>query len=44
MITSLRGHEFDTVIGPINFDEKDDVTTQSVILYLWRGRQYMPVG
>jgi branched-chain amino acid transport system substrate-binding protein len=43
MITSLRGHQFDTVIGPIDFDEKGDVTTQSVILYIWRGGQYMPL-
>ena len=40
---SLRGHQFDTVLGPLNFDKNSDVTTQSVILYDWRGGQYMPL-
>ena len=26
MIASLRSHQFDTVLGPIGFDEKGDVT------------------
>jgi branched-chain amino acid transport system substrate-binding protein len=35
MIASLRSHEFDTVLGPIGFDEKGDVTLQSPVLYVW---------
>ena len=29
MIASLRQHQFDTVLGPIGFDQKGDVTLQS---------------
>jgi branched-chain amino acid transport system substrate-binding protein len=35
MIASLRSNEFDTVLGPIGFDEKGDVTLQSPVLYAW---------
>ena len=43
MIASLREHRFDTVLGPIDFDEKGDVTTQTPIWYVWRGGTYMPL-
>jgi branched-chain amino acid transport system substrate-binding protein len=43
MIASLREHRFDTVLGPIDFDEKGDVTTQTPIWYVWRGGSYMPL-
>jgi branched-chain amino acid transport system substrate-binding protein len=35
VIASLRHHRFDTVLGPIGFDAKGDVTLQSPVLYVW---------
>jgi branched-chain amino acid transport system substrate-binding protein len=35
MIAVLRNHQFDTVLGPIGFDEKGDVTLQSPVVYVW---------
>ena len=35
MIAALRQHRFDTVLGPIGFDEKGDVTLQSPVVYVW---------
>jgi branched-chain amino acid transport system substrate-binding protein len=35
MIASLRNHQFDTVLGPIGFDQKGDVTLQRPVLYVW---------
>ena len=32
MIASLRQHQFDTVLGPIDFDEKGDLTVQSPVM------------
>jgi branched-chain amino acid transport system substrate-binding protein len=43
MIASLRKHQFDTVLGSIDFDEKGDLTVQNAVLYVWRGGEYMPV-
>jgi branched-chain amino acid transport system substrate-binding protein len=43
MIASLRKHQFDTVLGPIDFDEKGDLTVQNPVLYVWRGGGYMPL-
>jgi branched-chain amino acid transport system substrate-binding protein len=43
MIASLREHQFDTVLGAIDFDEKGDVTTQTPIWHVWRGDGYMPL-
>jgi branched-chain amino acid transport system substrate-binding protein len=37
MIASLREHQFDTVLGAIDFDEKGDVTTQTPIWHVWHG-------
>ena len=42
MIASLRGHQFDTVLGPIDFDDKGDLTVQSPVWYGWRGGTYLP--
>jgi len=46
MIASLRNHQFDTVLGPIGFDEKGDVTLQSPVLYVWHadGTQMLEQG
>ena len=43
MIASLRQHQFDTVLGPIDFDEKGDLAVQNPIWYVWRGGTYMPL-
>jgi branched-chain amino acid transport system substrate-binding protein len=46
MISSLRQHQFDTVLGPIGFDEKGDVTLQRPVLYVWHadGSQMLDQG
>ena len=36
MIASLREHQFDTVLGPIDFDEKGDLV-QNPVWYVWHG-------
>lgn len=43
MIASLRKHQFDTVLGLIDFDEKGDLTVQNPTLYVWKGGQYVPL-
>lgn len=43
VIESLRKHEFSTVLGPIAFDAKGDLTTQKPVWYVWKGGDYMPV-
>jgi branched-chain amino acid transport system substrate-binding protein len=43
MIASLRQHQFDTVLGPIDFDEKGDLTVQNPAWYVWRGGTYVPL-
>jgi branched-chain amino acid transport system substrate-binding protein len=43
MIASLRQHQFDTVLGPIDFDAKGDLAVQNPVWYVWRGGTYMPV-
>jgi branched-chain amino acid transport system substrate-binding protein len=40
---SLRTHRFDTVLGPIEFDDKGDLTVQSWIWYVWKAGAYVPV-
>jgi branched-chain amino acid transport system substrate-binding protein len=44
MIAALRQHQFDTVLGPIDFDEKGDLAVQSPVLYVWHaGGAYVPL-
>jgi branched-chain amino acid transport system substrate-binding protein len=43
MIAALREHEFATVLGPIDFDDKGDLTVQNPVWYVWRGGTYMPL-
>ena len=44
MIASLREHQFDTVLGPIDFDEKGDLTVQSPAWYVWHADgTYVPL-
>ena len=40
---SLRKNEFSTVLGPIAFDAKGDITTQNPVWYVWKGGTYVPV-
>jgi branched-chain amino acid transport system substrate-binding protein len=42
MSASLRQHEFDTVLGSIDFDDKGDLTVQNLVWWIWRGGNYMP--
>ena len=43
MIASLREHQFETVLGPIDFDNKGDLTVQNPVWYVWRGGSYTPL-
>jgi branched-chain amino acid transport system substrate-binding protein len=43
IITALRQHQFDTVLGPIAFDKKGDLAVQNPVWYVWRDGTYMPV-
>jgi branched-chain amino acid transport system substrate-binding protein len=43
MIPALRQHRFDTVLGPIDFDEKRDLTVQNPVWYVWRDGTYVPL-
>jgi branched-chain amino acid transport system substrate-binding protein len=43
MIASLRQNQFDTVLGPIEFDDKGDLTVQNLVWYVWRGDGYVPL-
>ena len=41
VIASLHDHQFETVVGPIDFDEKGDLAVQNLVWYLWRGGTYV---
>ena len=43
VIASLHDHQFETVVGPIDFDEKGDLAVQNLVWYVWRGGTYMPL-
>jgi branched-chain amino acid transport system substrate-binding protein len=43
VISSLHSHQFDTVLGRIDFDDKGDLTVQSWVWYVWRGGEYVPL-
>ena len=43
MIASLREHQFDTVLGAIDFDDKGDLTVQKPAWYVWRDGTYVPL-
>ena len=43
MITALRDNQFDTVLGPIDFDEKGNLTVQLPAWYVWRGSTFVPL-
>jgi branched-chain amino acid transport system substrate-binding protein len=35
VLAAMHSRQFDTVLGPIGFDEKGDVTLQSPVVYVW---------
>jgi branched-chain amino acid transport system substrate-binding protein len=43
MIASLRQNQFDTVLGPVDFDDKGDLPIQNPVWWVWRGGTYMPL-
>ncbi|WP_426131382.1 branched-chain amino acid ABC transporter substrate-binding protein [Pararhizobium sp. PWRC1-1] len=43
VIVALRENEFTTVIGPIAFDTKGDITTQTPVWYVWKAGTYVPI-
>jgi branched-chain amino acid transport system substrate-binding protein len=44
MIASLRKHQFDTVLGAIDFDEKGDLAVQNPAMYVWHADgTYVPL-
>jgi branched-chain amino acid transport system substrate-binding protein len=43
VIASLREHQFDTVLGSIDFDDKGDLAVQNPVWYVWRNGRYMPL-
>ena len=43
VVRSLHENQFSTVLGPIAFDAKGDITTQSPVWYVWKGGTYVPV-
>ena len=42
VIAALRSHEFETVLGPVSFDAKGDLTRPGFIWYVWRNGAYEP--
>jgi branched-chain amino acid transport system substrate-binding protein len=47
VIASLRNHQYDTILGRIDFDDRGDLTSQSPISnsiwYVWKGGKYVPL-
>jgi branched-chain amino acid transport system substrate-binding protein len=43
MIASLREHQFDTVLGSIDFDDKGDLAVQNPVWWIWRDGTYAPL-
>lgn len=43
VITSLRSHEFDTVLGNLSFDDNGDITDPGFSWYVWEAGEYKPV-
>ena len=40
----LHGHSFNTVLGPIKFDDKGDIVNPQYVFYVWSKGQYKEVG
>jgi len=43
VVKALRSHEFDTVLGKINFDQKGDVNAPGYVWYVWKDGEYVLV-
>jgi branched-chain amino acid transport system substrate-binding protein len=43
MIAAMREHQFDTVLGPIDFDDKGDIVGLPPVWLIWRGGTYVPL-
>ena len=43
VISALRDHQFDTVLGRIDFDDKGDVIGLDPIWYVWKSGTYVPL-
>jgi branched-chain amino acid transport system substrate-binding protein len=41
VVEQLHGNQFDTVLGPISFDEKGDVQGSNYVLYKWENGEYV---
>jgi branched-chain amino acid transport system substrate-binding protein len=41
---ALRGNQFETVLGPISFDEKGDVKGAAYVMYEWKDGKYAEVS
>ena len=44
VIEALHANEFETVLGPIGFDDKGDVEGSSYVMYEWDNGQYVEKG
>jgi branched-chain amino acid transport system substrate-binding protein len=43
VIEALRGNSFDTVIGPLTFDDKGDIEQPAYVWYQWQGGTYSQI-
>jgi branched-chain amino acid transport system substrate-binding protein len=43
VIEALHGNQFETVLGPIAFDDKGDVKGSSYVMYEWENGEYAEV-
>jgi branched-chain amino acid transport system substrate-binding protein len=39
----MRGTAFQTVLGPISFDDKGDVEQPAYVFYRWHDGKYVPI-
>jgi branched-chain amino acid transport system substrate-binding protein len=44
VIEQLQGNQFDTVLGPVSFDDKGDVEGAAYVMYEWDNGQYVEKG
>ena len=44
VIEQLNGNQFDTVLGPIAFDDKGDVKGAAYVMYEWDNGKYVEKG
>ena len=44
VVEQLHGNQFDTVLGPIAFDDKGDVKGAAYVMYEWDNGKYVEKG